>query len=183
MVDPFLLVTASARIQALLEAASDTSHAPVFRHTLSELVQTSPDISSKCCQIAGHLCGQHRCSSLRRTKAVPSHPCYTLLGRNHRCFFDAVGCIERISANRLGASCRRRSGCSGPGLKRLYVSAESGIETVFQETDRGLRLLGQFKVPHAHTVLVDLKTHLAYFPLENIDGHPLLRIVKPSVLP
>jgi hypothetical protein len=52
----------------------------------------------------------------------------------------------------------------GPGLKRLYVSAESGIETVFQETDRGLRLLGQFNVPHAHTVLVDRETHLGLVP-------------------
>jgi hypothetical protein len=34
-------------------------------------------------------------------------------------------------------------------------------------------------MPHAHTVAVDPKTHLVYFPLENIDGHPILRIMQP----
>jgi DNA-binding beta-propeller fold protein YncE len=67
-----------------------------------------------------------------------------------------------------------------PGLKRLYVSAESGTVTVFQENDRDLRLLGQFNVPHAHTVSVDPKTHLVYFPLENVQGRPLLRIMQPA---
>jgi hypothetical protein len=67
-----------------------------------------------------------------------------------------------------------------PGLARLYVSAESGTVTVLQETDRDLRQLGQFHMPHAHTVSVDPKSHLVYFPLENISGHPLLRIMKPS---
>jgi DNA-binding beta-propeller fold protein YncE len=66
-----------------------------------------------------------------------------------------------------------------PELGRLYVSAESGTVTVFQESDRDLRQLGQFHMPHAHTVSVDPKTHLVYFPMENVDGHPLLRIMQP----
>ena len=66
-----------------------------------------------------------------------------------------------------------------PGLKRLYVSAESGTVSVFQEIDRDLRLLGQFNLPHAHTVAVDPRSHLVYFPLENVGGHPLLRIMRP----
>jgi DNA-binding beta-propeller fold protein YncE len=66
-----------------------------------------------------------------------------------------------------------------PGLKRLYVSAESGTVTIFQSSNRKLVLLGSFNMPHAHTVAVDSQTHLVYFPLENIDGHPLLRIMKP----
>jgi DNA-binding beta-propeller fold protein YncE len=69
-----------------------------------------------------------------------------------------------------------------PGLKRLYVSAESGTVTVFEENGRELTALGQFNMPHAHTVSVDPKTHLVYFPLENVDGHPLLRIMKPTSL-
>jgi DNA-binding beta-propeller fold protein YncE len=67
-----------------------------------------------------------------------------------------------------------------PGLKRLYVSAESGIVTIFQSHGKSLTLLGSFEMPHAHTVSVDPKTHLVYFPLENIDGHPLLRIMQPA---
>jgi hypothetical protein len=34
-------------------------------------------------------------------------------------------------------------------------------------------------MPHAHTVAVDSKAHLVYFPLENVGGHPLLRIMQP----
>jgi DNA-binding beta-propeller fold protein YncE len=66
-----------------------------------------------------------------------------------------------------------------PGLKRLYVSAESGTVTIFQSHGKSLSLLGSLEMPHAHTVSVDPKTHLVYFPLENIDSHPVLRIMKP----
>jgi DNA-binding beta-propeller fold protein YncE len=66
-----------------------------------------------------------------------------------------------------------------PGLKRLYVSAESGTVFVFEENGRELRVMGQLHIPHAHTVSIDPITHLVYFPLEDIDGHPLLRIMRP----
>lgn len=68
-----------------------------------------------------------------------------------------------------------------PGLQRLYVSAESGTVTIFQTSHRTLALLSSFHMPHAHTVAVDPKTHLVYFPLENIHGQPLLRIMKPAL--
>jgi DNA-binding beta-propeller fold protein YncE len=67
-----------------------------------------------------------------------------------------------------------------PGLERLYVSAESGTVTIFQSSKRKLVLLGSFQMPHAHTVAVDPRTHLVYFPLENVNGHPLLRIMRPA---
>ena len=70
-----------------------------------------------------------------------------------------------------------------PGLKRLYVSAESGTVTVLREARRDLTLIGQFNMPHAHTVSVDPRTHLVYFPLENVQGHPLLRIMQPTAQP
>jgi DNA-binding beta-propeller fold protein YncE len=66
------------------------------------------------------------------------------------------------------------------GLKRLYVSAESGTVTIFQSYGKKLTLLGSLEMPHAHTVSVDPKTHLVYFPLENVDGHPILRIMQPA---
>jgi len=66
-----------------------------------------------------------------------------------------------------------------PGLKRLYVSAESGNVFVFRENGETLVDEGHTSIPHAHTVSVDSNTHLVYFPLENIDGHPLLRIMEP----
>ncbi len=70
-----------------------------------------------------------------------------------------------------------------PGLKRLYVSSESGTVSVFQEDGPKLRLLGQFEMPHAHTVAVDPATHLVYSPLENVAGNPILRIMRPTNLP
>ena len=66
------------------------------------------------------------------------------------------------------------------GLKRLYVSAESGTVTVFHENGRALEQIDQFSMPRAHTVAVDPTTHLVYLPLESIGGHPLLRIMKPK---
>ena len=67
-----------------------------------------------------------------------------------------------------------------PGLKRLYVSAESGNVFVFRENGKTLVDEGHISIPHAHTVCVDPNSHLVYFPLENIDGHPLLRIMEPT---
>lgn len=70
-----------------------------------------------------------------------------------------------------------------PGLKLLYVSAESGTVSIFRESERNLRLLGQIDMPHAHTVSADPSTHLVYFPLQDVDGHPLLRIMQPGASP
>jgi DNA-binding beta-propeller fold protein YncE len=66
-----------------------------------------------------------------------------------------------------------------PELGRLYVSAESGNVTVFRVGQgKTLALEGTFFMPHAHTVCVDPETHLVYFPLENVNGHPVLRIME-----
>lgn len=62
--------------------------------------------------------------------------------------------------------------------KRLYVAAESGHVTVFQAANRAVELIGELHMPHAHTVAVDPKTHLVYFPLEDVNGKPVLRIME-----
>ena len=71
-----------------------------------------------------------------------------------------------------------------PSLRRLYVAAESGEVTVFAETKHGLRKLGQaFLARSAHTVAVDPRTHLVYFPLEGGTtgtGSPQLLVMRPS---
>jgi DNA-binding beta-propeller fold protein YncE len=67
-----------------------------------------------------------------------------------------------------------------PGLRLLYVSAESGHVAVFRENRNRLLTKGTLFMPHAHTVSVDSQTHLVYFPLQNIDGRPVLRIMAPS---
>ena len=66
-------------------------------------------------------------------------------------------------------------------LRRLYVSAESGIIAVFEERERSLQKIGEgFFAPNAHSVAVDSNTHRVYFPLQNINGKPVLRIAAPS---
>jgi YVTN family beta-propeller protein len=66
------------------------------------------------------------------------------------------------------------------GLNRLYVSAESGTVSVFDVGGDGLKKVGQgFFAPNAHSVAVDGRTHRVYFPLENVNGRPVLRITAP----
>ena len=67
-----------------------------------------------------------------------------------------------------------------PGLKLLYVSAESGDVRVFREERKQLVAVGSLVMPHAHTVCVDRDTHLVYFPLQSLMGKPILRIMKPD---
>jgi DNA-binding beta-propeller fold protein YncE len=62
--------------------------------------------------------------------------------------------------------------------KRLYVAAESGHVTVFHEANRTLEPEGDLYLPHGHTVAVDPKTHLVYFPLQDLNGKPMLRIME-----
>ena len=66
------------------------------------------------------------------------------------------------------------------GNRRLYVAAESGHVMVFQSANRAVEFIGDLHMPHAHTVAVDAKTHLVYFPLEDVNGKPVLRIMEPA---
>lgn len=58
----------------------------------------------------------------------------------------------------------------------INVAAKSGEVSVLQENGKSLVSKGQVKMPHAHTVAVDPQSHLVYFPLENLNGHPILSI-------
>jgi DNA-binding beta-propeller fold protein YncE len=64
--------------------------------------------------------------------------------------------------------------------RNLYVSSESGVVSLFDVENGGVRKFGEtFFAPHAHTVSVDQKTHLAFFPLQDVEGRPVLRIMRP----
>jgi DNA-binding beta-propeller fold protein YncE len=67
-------------------------------------------------------------------------------------------------------------------LRRLYVAAESGDVAVFAERAHSLVKLGQAPIaPFAHTVAVDPRTHLVYFPLQSgSTGKPQLLIMAPA---
>lgn len=67
-----------------------------------------------------------------------------------------------------------------PGWRRLYVASESGVVSAFAADGDTLRPLGELRIPHAHTVSVDPRTHRVYLPLENVGGHPVLRILTPA---
>ncbi|MGH6993491.1 MAG: hypothetical protein ACREEH_09165 [Caulobacteraceae bacterium] len=67
-----------------------------------------------------------------------------------------------------------------PGLRRLYVASESGVVSVFRVGDGEIAKLGEaFLADDAHTVAVDPKTHLVYFPLRKVGGRAVLRIMAP----
>jgi DNA-binding beta-propeller fold protein YncE len=68
-----------------------------------------------------------------------------------------------------------------PTWGRLYVGSESGTVSAFTEVEArdGMHLVrdGDFVLPHAHTVAVDPRTHLIYFPLQDVGGAPVLRVM------
>ena len=67
------------------------------------------------------------------------------------------------------------------GMRRLYVSSESGYLTIFDEMTGGLETVGnEFYAANAHTVAVDSSNHRIFLPLENVNGKPVLRIAVPS---
>ena len=66
-----------------------------------------------------------------------------------------------------------------PTWRRLYVASESGVLSSFLADGPVLKSAGEIKAPHAHTVSVDPRTHRVYLALENVDGHPVLRILTP----
>jgi YVTN family beta-propeller protein len=67
-----------------------------------------------------------------------------------------------------------------PVLNTLYVAGEAGIVSMFHVKGTVVTKIGSGSVgPHAHVVAVDTSTHRSYFPLKDIDGHPVLRIMDP----
>ena len=53
--------------------------------------------------------------------------------------------------------------------------------SVFKYVDDQLRKIGDMDVgPNSYSVSVDPKTNKIYFPLKNVNGSPLLRIMAPA---
>jgi DNA-binding beta-propeller fold protein YncE len=66
-------------------------------------------------------------------------------------------------------------------LGLLYVASESGGVSLFKlSADRVEKVADGVLAPNAHVVAVDPETHLAYFPIRNPGGRPVLRIVRPA---
>jgi DNA-binding beta-propeller fold protein YncE len=68
------------------------------------------------------------------------------------------------------------------GLGRLYVASESGVVASFQLQGNSLHLLGRSHLAYeAHSVAVDPQTHWVYFPLQNVGGIGVMRIMAPAL--
>jgi DNA-binding beta-propeller fold protein YncE len=67
-----------------------------------------------------------------------------------------------------------------PGPGTLYVAGEAGIVSMFTVGLSTVSKIGEGRIgPNAHVVGVDPSTHRAYFPLKNVDGRPVLRVMAP----
>jgi YVTN family beta-propeller protein len=66
-----------------------------------------------------------------------------------------------------------------PELQRLYVAGESGVVSVIGTERNGVEKIGDAHAgPNAHIVAVDPTAHYVYFPLMNMDGHTVLRVMR-----
>ena len=66
-------------------------------------------------------------------------------------------------------------------LHLLYVASESGVVSIFREQGKQLVKIGEDHLaPAAHSVAVNQQTHEVYFPLRDIGGRPVLRVMRPS---
>lgn len=113
-----------------------------------------------------------------------------LIDSEHRLAFAA--CEENAKLVQFDLETRKVTGTYSVGADpdvlafdknfgRLYVSAESGIVSIFDERGRSLEKVGEgFFAANAHTIAVDQRTHRVYFPLQNVGGKPILRIALPS---
>ncbi|MEM5400279.1 YncE family protein [Paraburkholderia unamae] len=67
-----------------------------------------------------------------------------------------------------------------PPLRTVYVAGEAGVVSMFSVNASRVSKIGDGHVgPNAHVVDVDAATHRSYFPLKDVDGHPVLRIMAP----
>ncbi|MGE5171849.1 MAG: YncE family protein [Rudaea sp.] len=65
-------------------------------------------------------------------------------------------------------------------LHWLYVASESGVVSIFEQDGKRLKKIGEAMLAkRAHSVAVDPETHRVYFPLENVNGRAVLRIMEP----
>ncbi len=65
-----------------------------------------------------------------------------------------------------------------PVRQILYVASESGVVSVFTVgSGKPVRVWQGWVGPDAHSVVVDSASGLTYFPLANVHGHPVLRVM------
>ncbi len=64
-------------------------------------------------------------------------------------------------------------------LQTLYVAGESGQVSQFKVSNGNIDKTGEsILAPNAHVVAIHPMTHEIYFPLKDVDGRPVLRIMR-----
>jgi len=161
--------------------AGNTQYDPVSKHifvnvqTLNELVEIDPNTDA--------IVARHSLPGADHNHGLLIEPKERLAiiaceGNNKLLVMDMQS-MRVIASDSLG---------DGPdvlafdeGLGVLYVASESGVVSVFKLEGKNLKQLGQASLARrAHTVAVDSQTHFAYFPIENLNGKPVLRITEPA---
>jgi DNA-binding beta-propeller fold protein YncE len=65
--------------------------------------------------------------------------------------------------------------------RTLYIAGEAGIVSMFSVKGAEVTKIGEGRLgPNAHVVAVDPVTHRSYFPLKNLSGQPVLRVMEPE---
>ena len=68
-----------------------------------------------------------------------------------------------------------------PSLHLLYVAGKTGVASMFRIKTGAVSKLGDGYIgPNAHVVAVDQQTHRSYFPVKNLSGRTMLRILEPK---
>ncbi|MGH8306422.1 MAG: hypothetical protein ACRETG_12520, partial [Steroidobacteraceae bacterium] len=65
-------------------------------------------------------------------------------------------------------------------LGYLYVAAESGVVSIFRIRGKQVEKVADTNLgPNAHVVAADPETHDSYYPLKDVGGRTVLRIMRP----
>lgn len=160
--------------------AGNSQYDPATRHifvnvqTLGELIEIDPatDRVSARIQLPGAQSNHGLLIEPRQRRA------FIACERNHRLLVLDLATRQVTGSFEVGASPDVLAYDSD--LQYLYVAAESGVVSVFKAEPREVRSLGSGQVgPNAHVAAVDPATHRVFFPLKNVGGQPVLRIMSP----
>jgi DNA-binding beta-propeller fold protein YncE len=156
---------------------AESGHVLAAVHGLPVLVEIDPAAS----QIAGRI-ALHKVSSCHGLLVAPKLRLAFAACRGARPLLVVVDLAARRQTMTLPLPNDTDVLAFDPGLHRLYAAAESGIVAVFAvATDHSVTEMGRgFLGPNAHTVAVDPVTHRVFFPLADLSGRPVLRVMAPS---
>lgn len=178
-----VIATHSNQRIATIELGGDvgnTQYDPVSHHifvnvqTLGQLVEIDPSRNSivKRYSLARSECiGNHGLliDAARRRAFIACEESGTLLWLNMRAMRVVTGWPTGEDPDVLALDDK---------TNQLFVAAESGNVSMFSDAVRVAPVAQAYLAPGAHTVAVDSRNQLVYFPLENVAGKPVLRIMK-----